>query len=247
MSQMLDESFIGKGELHAAVKVAGQLEYFFLGNCSNLSLQPNENTITLRDYTRPGGGNRASHTTIDSLGISMTLHEFRKKVLEVAARATSSAKSKETITEESVTAKLDSFVALDEFADPATIVVEKDGVLDPYVAGVDYQPRPGGIYFLKDGDIADNASLKVTYDTLPHTKVEALTATGANLAMKFIGINEVTGKAVNVSFHNVRFGLSGLDFISDEFAEFSLEGEVQADPSILTAGVSRFYKLEMQD
>lgn len=248
MSQLTDKSFIGKGELHAAVKIDGQLEYIFLGNCSNLQIEPQENRLTQPDYTSAGGGNRAVLNRVTDVNISMTLHELRTQVLEIAARATGTKKTKTTVTDEVVVAKLDRLIPLEKFADPAEISVTKEGQIDPFVSGVDYEPRAGGIYILSDGDITEGAVLKVTYDTLPHTNIEALTRSNATYALWFNGINEAQDNApTNVWFHSARFGLSGLDFISDEFASFEVSGELIADPSITGADVSRFYRVQMAD
>ena len=77
--------------------------------------------------------------------------------------------------------------------------------------------------------------------------IEALTTGAQTFKLVFEGVNEAaTGKTVNVTVHRAKIGAAqGLGFIGDEFAALEITGEVLIDTSIITAGLSQFFKVEM--
>ena len=77
--------------------------------------------------------------------------------------------------------------------------------------------------------------------------IEALTTGAQTFKLVFEGVNEAaTGKTVNVTVHRAKIGAAqGLGFIGDEFAALEITGEVLIDTSINTAGLSQFFKVEM--
>ena len=77
--------------------------------------------------------------------------------------------------------------------------------------------------------------------------IEALTTGAQTFKMVFEGVNEAaTGKKVDVTVHRAKIGAAqGLGFIGDEFAALEITGEVLIDTSINTAGLSQFFKVEM--
>ena len=55
-----------------------------------------------------------------------------------------------------------------------------------------------------------------------------------------------TGRTVTVTVHKAKIGAAqGLGFIGDEFGALEITGEVLIDTSIVTAGLSQFFKIEM--
>lgn len=86
----------------------------------------------------------------------------------------------------------------------------------------------------------------VTVDAAKAT-IEALTTGAQTFKMVFEGVNEAaTGKKVDVTVHRAKIGAAqGLGFIGDEFAALEITGEVLIDTSINTAGLSQFFKVEM--
>ena len=241
-----DRSFILSGELYAAAKVGDKLEYFFFGNTSTLKVEPQENRIALRDYTRPGGGNRNVVNRVTDVNISMTVHDLIPEVLQIAVRGVVKDQAKEAGIEQEITVSDSAMIPLSKLADPTTIVVEKTGSAEPLVAGVDYEPGFGSIRVLEGGDIQKGDVLEVLFDTLPHTSVEALTSSAGRFAFMLKGFNEAQGgKPVNAYFHNVSLGLSDLDLIGgDDFGQIELSGELLSDPSQGAEG-SHFFRLEM--
>jgi len=77
--------------------------------------------------------------------------------------------------------------------------------------------------------------------------IEALTTGAKTFGMVFAGVNEAaTGKTVTVTVHRAKIGAAqGLSFIGDEFGSLEITGEVLIDTSIITAGLSQFFKIAM--
>lgn len=77
--------------------------------------------------------------------------------------------------------------------------------------------------------------------------IEALTTGAKTFKMVFSGINEAaTGKEVTVTVHRLKIGAAqGLGFIGDDFAALEVTGEVLIDTSIVTAGLSQYFKVAM--
>lgn len=77
--------------------------------------------------------------------------------------------------------------------------------------------------------------------------IEALTTGAQTFQMVFAGVNEAnTGKTVTVTVHRAKIGAAqNLDFIGDDFAGLEITGEVLIDTSIVTAGLSQFFKIDM--
>jgi len=88
-------------------------------------------------------------------------------------------------------------------------------------------------------DIDSNTPTKAT--------IEALTTGAQTFEMVFEGLNEAaTGKTVTVTVHRAEIGAAqGLGFIGDDFGALEITGEVLIDTSIVTAGLSQFFKIEM--
>ena len=79
--------------------------------------------------------------------------------------------------------------------------------------------------------------------------IEALTTGAQTFKMVFAGVNEVnTGQTVTVTAHRVKIGAAqGLGFIGDDFGALEITGEVLIDTSIVTAGLSQFFKIVMDE
>lgn len=77
--------------------------------------------------------------------------------------------------------------------------------------------------------------------------IEALTSGAKTFKMVFAGVNEATsGKTVTVTAHRVKIGAAAsLDFIGDGFGALEVTGEVLIDTSIIAAGKSQFFKIDM--
>lgn len=72
---MTDYSYIGVGKLYARVKDSAAA-LAFVGNCSALRLAITEAKKQLKDYTQPGGGNYNEVRRVESMEMSMTVHDL---------------------------------------------------------------------------------------------------------------------------------------------------------------------------
>lgn len=79
--------------------------------------------------------------------------------------------------------------------------------------------------------------------------IEALTTGAQTFEMVFEGVNEAnTGKTVTVTVHRAKIGAAqGLGFIGDDFGALEITGEVLIDTSIVTPGLSQYFKIEMDE
>jgi hypothetical protein len=77
--------------------------------------------------------------------------------------------------------------------------------------------------------------------------IEALTTSAQTFGMVFAGINEAaSGRTVTVTVHRAKIGAAqGLGFIGDDFGALEITGEILIDTSITTAGLSQFFKVDM--
>jgi len=77
--------------------------------------------------------------------------------------------------------------------------------------------------------------------------IEALTTGAQTFELVFAGINEAaTGRTVTVTVHRAKIGAAqGLGFIGDDFGALEITGEILIDTSIVTEGLSQFFKVEM--
>lgn len=235
MPTITNESYIGSG----IVYVNGR----DVGNCSELNFQIESDTKTLPNY-RGGGGNAASVERVTAVRLSMKLHEFSNANLALALRGTVASVTAGTVTAEDVIAVLGGLSETANVVDIAqTVTVTNAAAAITYVAGEDYEATPAGIKILADGDITDEQALKVTYTKKAGTALEALVSSGADVRVVFDGLNDSTGRPSVVTVYKWKPApTSGLGLISDDFAEFDLEGEVIADQSIVAAGKSKFFR-----
>jgi hypothetical protein len=124
------------------------------------------------------------------------------------------------------------------------VVVTNEAGNVTYVAGTDYEVRPGGIFIIAAGAIADAAVVKVDYSYGAEDVIQALTSAAKEYVLFFEGLNEAqSGKPFLVDAYRVRFGATkNFSLIGDNFAGFELTGAVLKDSTKTGAGVSQFFK-----
>jgi len=115
------------------------------------------------------------------------------------------------------------------------------------VADTDYEIRGAGVYVFETATIAGETW------TLGYTKaaadvVQALVNSGKEYEMIFDGLNEArSGKKTRVTAYRVKPGaLAQLGLIGEEYAGAEVTGEVLQDSSKTGAGVSKYFKVEIQ-
>lgn len=79
--------------------------------------------------------------------------------------------------------------------------------------------------------------------------IEALINAGGEYVLVFEGLNEAKeGRAVTVTMHRVRFGpAQNVPLIGNEFAGLEISGELLRDTAIVTAGLSKYFKVVMEE
>lgn len=115
------------------------------------------------------------------------------------------------------------------------------------VSGTDYEVRGAGIYVLTGATIAGE-TWTVGYTKAATGVVQALVDSGKEYEMLFDGLNEArSGKKVRVNAFRVKPGaLQQLGLIGEEYAAAEVSAEVLQDTSKVGAGISKYFKVEIQ-
>lgn len=170
---MANYAYMGKGivTLEEEGSAGGAVD---VGNASSLAFNINENIIKLKSSRGAGGGTYAQVNQIDSVEVSMTLHDL----------------------------------------------------------------SPANLAMVLFGESTEAAMVAT---------IEALTTGAKTFKMVFSGINEAaTGKTVTVTAYRVKIGATtGLGLIGDDFGALEVTGELLIDTSIVAAGKSQYFKVEM--
>jgi hypothetical protein len=237
---MVDYSYIGSGKIYLSnlALTTGLLE---VGNCSKLSFTTDEEIKELQDYQSPGGGVINEVRRIKGCGISMEVHQLDAANLARALYGTTSAVSGSTVTGEEVVARDDALIRLAK-PNPTSVTVKGDGGTPTYVAGTDYEVRPGGLYILSAGSIAPASTIEVDYTYGGYNLVQALAAAAGEYLLFFEGLNEArSGKPVLIDAWRVRFGAAKeVSLIGDDYAVLSVEGKVLKDTTKV-GGISQYF------
>lgn len=243
---MADYSYLGSGKvyLREVGAAAGRIE---VGNCSALAFAVAEETKEKKDYTQPGGGTYNEVRRISSVEMQLTMDELSPQNLARALYGSTAAVTSAAVTDESHTAYKGAFIKLNNVpaSTPAPVVTGPGGT-PTYVAGTDYEVRPGGIFILASGAIADGATILVDYTKAAADVVEALVNSGKEYELVFAGLNEArSGKAVIVTAHRVKIGAAqNIGLIGDEYAQIEVSGKLLKDTT-KTGGVSQYFKVEL--
>lgn len=243
---MADYSYLGSGKvyLREVGAAAGRIE---VGNCSALAFAVAEETKEKKDYTQPGGGTYNEVRRISSVEMQLTMDELSPQNLARALYGSTAAVTSAAVTDESHTAYKGAFIKLNNVpaSTPAPVVTGPGGT-PTYVAGTDYEVRPGGIFILASGAITDGATILVDYTKAAADVVEALVNSGKEYELVFAGLNEArSGKAVIVTAHRVKIGAAqNIGLIGDEYAQIEVSGKLLKDTT-KTGGVSQYFKVEL--
>lgn len=240
---MADKSYIGKGIVYK--------DGIDIGNVSALSLSIDQEELTLPNYRTGGGGNYNSLSRINSVGITMTLHDYSAANLAAALFGGSSAVTAAAVTDESIAAPasltgnplVETAFIIDT---DETVTVTSDPAGTTYTAGTDYTVTAAGILIISGGGISAEDDLLITYTKKAVDVVEGVTTTAQEVELTFVGLNEAqSGTPVVVKVHRGKFSpTQELPLIGDEFAALELTGECLADTSITTAGLSQYVKIQ---
>lgn len=115
------------------------------------------------------------------------------------------------------------------------------------VANTDYEIRGAGVYAFEGVTIAAE-SWTVGYTKAATDVVQALVDSGKEYEMLFDGLNEArSGKKARVTAYRVKPGaLQQLGLIGEEYAGAEVSAEVLQDTTKVGTGVSKYFKIEIQ-
>ena len=245
--ERVDRSYIGKGNVYLKLR-GSNTGFFHFGNCSALGVSFEEDKKQQKDYTKPGGGNTNSVSSISDVTGSLTALDMTADNLAPALRgAVTKIAGGTQVTDEELpaTGTVGEFIPFGSIPDAGETITLKNAVDDSAIAaGVDYELTENGIVVLDNTNIT-TSGVKATYTKHAAEVLEALVQAGQEFTLYFDGLNEAqSGKPVNITIHRLKFSpISGLPFIGDEFAEAEMEFEILSDGAISGAGLSKFMKV----
>jgi hypothetical protein len=248
---MEDKSYIGSGNI--LIREFGAAAPFMeVGNCSALTLSPQEDVKQLQDFTKPGGGLRNQVRRVSGVDIAYTFHDFSAENFARGLRAAVSSIAGGTATEEAVVAYKGGYSPLDKIATAITLV-EPAGGGTAFTAGTDYELRDGQIYIPSTSTITDPvagaANIDVTYTYAAQKKVEALVNPNKQYELLFMGLNEAqSGKRTRITCHKVSGGvLQQMAALGEDYGAGEINGALLTDTTKSGTGISQYATIEMED
>lgn len=241
----MDYSYLGSGKIY--LREIGAISGFLeVGNASALSFAVTEETKELKDFTQPGGGTYNEVKRISAVEMQATMHDLSPQNLARALYgSTAAATTTAVVDEPHADVQKGAFVPTAKM--PATITAVKVGAVVK-VENTDFEVRPGGIFILESGTIADGDDVLISYTPAAADVVQALTSSGKEYELLFDGLNEArSGKKTRVTAYRVKVGaLANLGLIGEEYAAMEVTGKLLKDSSKTGAGVSQYFKVEIQ-
>jgi hypothetical protein len=115
------------------------------------------------------------------------------------------------------------------------------------VEGEDYEQRAGGVLILEGRTLA-GMPYSVSYTRAGADVVEALVNSGQEFEMIFDGLNEArSGKRTKITAFRVKPGAAqNLGLIAEEYGELAVTAEVLQDSSRSGVGLSRYFRIQME-
>jgi len=243
---MLDYSYIGSGKVYMR-EVGAAAPLAEVGNVSDLTLSPQEDTKELLDKTSPGGGTYNEVRRITGVDMAVTMHDVSPANLSRALYGSSTATIAGSVTGESVTGYNDGLNRLAHGGVQAVTKVTDSTATTTYVEGTDYETRPSGIFILAGGNITDGETLLVDYDYVASDVIEALTTSGKEYELVFEGLNEArSDKQAILDCYRWRPGpAQNISMIGDDYAALTITGKLLKDTSKTGTGISQYFRAEL--
>lgn len=228
---------LGRGKLYfdrldSAGNLTGEI---FLGNCPTFEITPTPEEIKKHSSATAAADLICSDVIRTSLGISITGDEFSKENLARGLFGDNSTLSQtgSTVSDESITGVLQDRFYATLYRDISTVVVTDDPMTVTYVAGTDYDVDAvtGRIYIIAGGGIADDDDILVdyAYGTIALNTVRGMNQSSVRGLIRFIG-DPSRGPKYEVICWRASVRADGaVGFISDEYASWSLTGELESD------------------
>jgi hypothetical protein len=233
------ESFLGSGDVYMdRLDADGSPNGFFAaGNVTKFAIQPDSEVKEQIARGRDNYGQVLASVVLPKPAkLSMDFSQLDRKniAINLFGEDTDIDEAGDSVTDEEITVlTLDNWQRLaHRNVDAESVVVEyATGSGDPVEATVDedYEiiARTGMIRALSTGNILAGDVMTVSYDYAASTgwTSSGMTESMIKLRLFLDGKNEVNGKDVEVTVHEVRVAAkSVLDFLSADFASMSLEG-----------------------
>lgn len=235
-----DYSYIGFGRVFA--KEVGGSKNWEIGNASALNLAATADERALKNF-KTGSGNINSSTRVDTVTMSMTMHDVEKDNLEMMLYGTQSTVAAGTVTGESIVGKVGGLSRTAQI-NISSVVVTSDPAGTTYVEGSDYEVTSAGIKVLAGGNISDDDALLIDYSYTEAQVVQGLTNSAKQYELTFVGLNDAqSGKATVVDLFLVKPSIfSDLALIGEDYAAPTVNGELTEDASKVGAGISKYFK-----
>lgn len=247
----IDYSYLGSGSILVR-EYGAAAPLLSLGNCSALTLSPQEDVKSLLDHTQPGGNKRNEVRRLTGVDMSYTFHDFSAENFAIGLRSAATTIAGGTATAEEVVAYKGGYTNLGKLATSLTTVTNMAGSTT-YVAGTDYELRDGVLYIPGTSTItapvAGAANLKVTYAFAAQKKVQALVNANKQYELVFVGLNEArSGKRTRIVLHKVSGGvLQEMAVIGEDFGAGQVNGSLLSDGTKVGDGVSQYFTFETED
>ncbi|WP_263080125.1 hypothetical protein [Endozoicomonas sp. Mp262] len=241
-----ERSFIGAGQIHIQPydKSAPLLP---IGNVSEFTFSFEEDRKELKNYLG-GGGNRNVLSRVSGVTASLNAHDFTSDNLALALRAgIESVAVTPVVDEEQASFGIaDELIPFDKLPDSSQSITVKDSLDTVLTEGDDYVRVASGIKVVDGGGI-DNQGVKVSYTPVAASMVQALVNSGKEFVLFMEGLNDAQeGSPFNIRVHRVKFSpVQNLGFISDDFANITLQLDVLADTTISGNGLSQFMQIDL--
>lgn len=242
---MADYSYLGSGRAYLR-EIGGTQGLIEVGNCSAVGFSVTEETKELKDYTQAGGGTYNEVKRISAVECSITMHDISAANLARALYGSASTTATGTVTDESHAGAMKGDYVPTNFMASAITGVKVGAAVK--VAGTDYEARDGGIYIIPAGTIADSSTVLITYTKAAADVVQALTSSGKEYELMFDGLNEArSGKKTRVNAYRVKIGaLASLGLIGEDYAALEVTGKLLKDSAKTGAGISQYFKVEVE-
>ncbi len=250
MINSTDRSYLGSGSILFR-EYGAAAPFLSLGNCSALTLSPQEDVKSQLDYTQPGGNKRSEVRRLTGVDMSLTFHDYSAANFAFGLRSSATDIAAGTATAESVVAYAGGYTPLAKIATAITSV-EPVGGGTPYTEGTDYELVDGQLYIPTGSTIpapiAGAANCEVDYSYVAQEKVEALVSSNKQYEMMFVGLNEAqSGKRVRVRLHKVSGGvLQEMALIGEDFGAGQVSGSLLSDSSITAADESKYFVVDAE-
>lgn len=243
----MDYSYLGSGKIWLR-EIGGSGGLTQVGNASQLQFSVTEDTKELKDFTQPGGGTYNEVRRISAVEMSATIHDLSAQNLARALYGAASTEATGTVTDEAHNDIVIGALVPTLFLPSAITAVKRASTT--LTLNSDYTVEPSGIVPLSGGanSVVAGDDLLITYTKAAQDVVQALVNSGKEYELLFDGLNEArSGKRTRVRAWRVKVGaLAQLALIGEEYAAMEVTGKLLKDTSIVGAGISQYFKVEIQ-